>query len=35
VLALLDAPDVAGTSRMASPDAALDAICRIVLALPA
>lgn len=35
VLALLDAPAVAGTRRCPSPDDALDAVCRIVLALPA
>jgi hypothetical protein len=34
VLALLDAPPVAGVVPMTSVDAALDAVCRIVLALP-
>jgi uncharacterized protein (TIGR00725 family) len=34
VLALCDAPKVAGVRRPGSPDAALDAVCRIVLALP-
>ena len=35
VLALLDPPPVAGGIPMNSVDAALDAVCRIVLALPA
>jgi uncharacterized protein (TIGR00725 family) len=35
VLTLLDAPPVAGGIPMNSVDAALDAVCRIVLALPA
>lgn len=35
VLALLGAPRVAGTQRCGSPDDALDAACRTVLALPA
>jgi len=35
VLALLDAPPVAGVVPMTSVDGALDAMCRIVLALPA
>ncbi|HEX3952079.1 MAG TPA: TIGR00725 family protein [Stellaceae bacterium] len=34
VLTLLDAPAVSGTLVMASPEAALDAICEIVLNLP-
>jgi hypothetical protein len=34
VLALLDPPPVAGVVPMISVDAALDAVCRIVLALP-
>jgi uncharacterized protein (TIGR00725 family) len=34
VLALLDPPPVAGVVPMTSVDAALDAVCRIVLALP-
>ena len=34
VLALLDAPAVAGVVPMASVEAALDAVCHIVLALP-
>jgi len=34
VLALLDPPPVAGVIAMASVEAALDAVCRIVLALP-
>ena len=34
VLALAGAPPVAGVRSMASPEAALDAVCRIVLALP-
>jgi uncharacterized protein (TIGR00725 family) len=35
VLTLLDPPPVAGGIPMSSVDAALDAVCRIVLALPA
>jgi len=35
VLTLLDPPPVAGGISMSSVDAALDAVCRIVLALPA
>jgi uncharacterized protein (TIGR00725 family) len=35
VLALLDAPPVVGTRPMGSVDAALDAVCRIILELPA
>ena len=34
VLSLLDAPPVAGVRRLGSVDEALDAVCRIVLALP-
>jgi uncharacterized protein (TIGR00725 family) len=34
VLTLLDPPPVAGVVAMTSVDAALDAVCRIVLALP-
>jgi len=34
LLALLDPPPVAGVVPMASVEAALDAVCRIVLALP-
>lgn len=34
VLTLLDAPDVAGAGRLTTPDAALDAVCRIVLVIP-
>ena len=35
VLTLLDAPPVAGVRPMDSPDAALDAVCRLILSLPA
>jgi hypothetical protein len=35
VLTLLGAPEIAGARPMPSPDGALDAVCRIVLALPA
>ncbi len=34
VLTLCDAPAVAGARALASPESALDAVCRIVLALP-
>jgi uncharacterized protein (TIGR00725 family) len=35
VLALLDAPAVTGVRPMASVDGALDAVCRVILSLPA